>query len=279
VLRADGTARLFLDPAKVTEELPAWLGNQVTLEGPGRAAGRAGEPEGRQGAGRPGPSSAWWFEQLEANGASPVRGMDPCTLPRACKNPVEVEGARRAHARDGVVLSRFLHWLATEAQETLPDELEIAAKLESLREATGALKDLSFDSIVGAGPNGAIVHYRATRRTGRRIARGELLLVDSGAQYLEGTTDVTRTVAIGDPSAEMRERFTLVLKGHIALARVRFPAGTSGHQLDALARAPMWRRGLDYDHGTGHGWAPTSACTRGRSGSPRRPTRWRSATA
>jgi Xaa-Pro aminopeptidase len=179
--------------------------------------------------------------------------MDPCTLPRACKNAVEVEGARRAHARDGAVLTSFLHWLAVEAQESLPDELEIAAKLETLREGTGALKDLSFDSIVGAGPNGAIVHYRATRRTARRIAKGELLLVDSGAQYLDGTTDVTRTVAIGDPTDEMRERFTLVLKGHIALSRVRFPAGTTGHQLDALARRPLWERGLDYDHGTGHG--------------------------
>jgi Xaa-Pro aminopeptidase len=253
VLRADGTARVFIDPAKVTEDLPAWLGNQVTLESPDVLPEALAGLKGAKVLVDPAQSSAWWFEQLEVNGATPVRGMDPCTLPRACKNAVEVEGARRAHARDGVVLSRFLHWLATEAQEILPDELEIAAKLESLREATGALKDLSFDSIVGAGPNGAIVHYRATRRTTRRIAHGELLLVDSGAQYLDGTTDVTRTVAVGEPSEEMRQRFTLVLKGHIALARVRFPAGTSGHQLDALARAALWQRGLDYDHGTGHG--------------------------
>jgi Xaa-Pro aminopeptidase len=131
--------------------------------------------------------------------------------------------------------------------------MEVAGRLEAFREATGALKDLSFDTIAGAGPNGAIVHYRPTVRTNRRTAQGELLLVDSGAQYEDGTTDITRTVAIGEPSPEMRERFTLVLKGHIALSRVRFSAGTTGHQLDALARAPLWSAGLDYDHGTGHG--------------------------
>jgi Xaa-Pro aminopeptidase len=166
---------------------------------------------------------------------------------------VEVAGARTAHQRDAVPVCRFLHWLATEAQESLPDEITVAGKLEAFREATGALKDLSFDSIIGAGPNGAIVHYRATHKTNRRTGPGELLLVDSGAQYLEGTTDITRTVAIGEPTAEMRERFTLVLKGHIAISRVRFPAGTTGHAIDAMARRPLWERGLDYDHGTGHG--------------------------
>jgi Xaa-Pro aminopeptidase len=166
---------------------------------------------------------------------------------------VEIEGARRAHVRDGAALSSFLHWVGTQAQEALPDELAIVAKLEAFREATGALKDLSFDTIAGAGPNGAIVHYRPTTRTSRRVEPGSLLLVDSGAQYLDGTTDVTRTVAIGEPSAEMAERFTLVLRGHLALARVRFAGGTTGSALDALARAPLWSAGLDYDHGTGHG--------------------------
>jgi Xaa-Pro aminopeptidase len=253
VLRADGTARLFLDPAKVTEELPAWLGNQVTLETPDAIASALADLRGAPVLVDPAQSSAWWFEQLEANGARVVRGADPCALPRACKNAVEIEGSRRAHVRDGAAVCRFLHWLATEAQTTFPDEIEVAGKLEGFREATGALKDLSFDSIVGAGPNGAIVHYRATHKTNRKTGPGELLLVDSGAQYLEGTTDITRTVAMGEPTAEMRERFTLVLKGHIALSQVRFPAGTTGHALDALARAPLWRRGLDYDHGTGHG--------------------------
>jgi Xaa-Pro aminopeptidase len=155
--------------------------------------------------------------------------------------------------RDGAALTRFLHWIGTEAQRTLPDEVEIVGKLEGFREATGALKDLSFDTIAGAGANGAIVHYRPTHRLNRRVEPGSLLLVDSGAQYLDGTTDVTRTVAIGEPSREMMERFTLVLKGHLALARVRFPTGTTGSALDTLARAPLWSAGFDYDHGTGHG--------------------------
>ena len=141
----------------------------------------------------------------------------------------------------------------TEAQESLPDETEIVRKLEDFREATGALKDLSFDTIAGAASNGAIVHYRPTERLKKRAEKDSLLLVDSGAQYLDGTTDVTRTVAIGEPSAEMKQRFTLVLKGNLALARVRFPAGTTGSALDALARMALWENGLDYDHGTGHG--------------------------
>jgi Xaa-Pro aminopeptidase len=201
----------------------------------------------------PAQSSAWYFDALTQAGATIVRAADPCALPRACKNAVEIEGARRAHIRDGAALTRFLHWVATEAQSSLPDEVTVVRKLESFREATGALKDLSFDTIAGAASNGAIVHYRPTERLNKRAEAGSLLLVDSGGQYLDGTTDVTRTVAIGEPSAEMRERFTLVLKGHLALARVRFPAGTTGSALDALARMALWAHGLDYDHGTGHG--------------------------
>jgi Xaa-Pro aminopeptidase len=253
ILEADGTARLFLDPAKVTPELPAWLGNGVRLETPGDLAAALSDLKDRKVLVDPAQTSAWYFEALKDAGAEPMRGSDPCALPRACKNAVEVEGARRAHVRDGAALSSFLHWVGTQAQEALPDELAIVAKLEAFREATGALKDLSFDTIAGAGPNGAIVHYRPTTRTSRRVEPGSLLLVDSGAQYLDGTTDVTRTVAIGEPSAEMAERFTLVLRGHLALARVRFAGGTTGSALDALARAPLWSAGLDYDHGTGHG--------------------------
>ena len=253
VLNADGTARLFLDPAKVTPDLPAWLGNQVTLEPPSALEGALRDLAGRTVAIDPSESSAWYFEALEAAGAKVVRREDPCVMPRACKNPVEIDGTRRAHARDGVALARFLHWLATEAQQTLPDEIEVVRRLEGFREETGALRDLSFDTIAGAGPNGAIVHYRPTERLNRRTERGTLLLVDSGAQYLDGTTDVTRTVAIGDPTAEMAERFTLVLKGHLHLGRIRFPAGTTGSALDVLARAALWTAGLDYDHGTGHG--------------------------
>jgi Xaa-Pro aminopeptidase len=253
ILEADGRATLFLDPAKVTTDLPAWLGNQVSLERPDALPAALDALAGRRVLVDPAQSSAWYFDRLQRSGATVVRAADPCALPRACKNPVEIEGARRAHRRDGVAVARFLHWLATDAATALPDEAEVVARLESFREATGALLDLSFDTIAGAGPNGAVVHYRPTTKTVRRVEPGQLLLVDSGAQYLDGTTDITRTVAVGEPSAEMRDRFTLVLKGHIALARIRFPRGTSGHQLDALARAPLWMAGLDYDHGTGHG--------------------------
>jgi Xaa-Pro aminopeptidase len=253
ILNKDGTARLFLEPAKVTPELLPWLGNQVTLEGPDALPAALAELKGRKVVVDAAQSSAWYFDELARAGAEVVRAADPCALPRACKNDVEVEGARKAHARDGAALSRFLHWLATEAQDTLPDEEEVVRKLEGFREATGALKDLSFDTIAGAASNGAIVHYRPTERLKKRTEPNSLLLVDSGAQYLDGTTDVTRTVAIGEPTPEMRERFTLVLKGNLALARVRFPAGTTGSQLDALARVPLWEKGLDYDHGTGHG--------------------------
>ncbi len=253
ILRKDGTARLFLDPIKVTADLPAWLGNEVALETPDALPGALAELKGHKVSLDPSQSSAWYFDTLQAEGAEVVRGPDPTALPRACKNAVEVEGSRQAHIRDGAALSRFLHWLATEAQTALPDEITVVGKLEAFREATGALKDLSFDTIAGAGPNGAIVHYHPVERLNRKTESGSLLLVDSGGQYLDGTTDVTRTVAIGEPTGEMRERFTLVLKGHLALGRVRFPVGVTGSALDVLARAALWQYGLDYDHGTGHG--------------------------
>jgi Xaa-Pro aminopeptidase len=253
ILSSDGRARLFLDPVKVSPDLPAWLGNQVSLETPEALPAALADLKGKTVVVDPAQSSAWYFDTLASAGARVIRAADPCALPRACKNAVEIEGSRQAHIRDGAALARFLHWTATTAQETLPDEIEVVTTLEGFREATGALKDLSFDTIAGAASNGAIVHYRPTERLNKRTERGSLLLVDSGAQYLDGTTDVTRTVAIGEPSAEMRERFTLVLKGHLALSRVRFPAGTTGSALDVLARMPLWMAGLDYDHGTGHG--------------------------
>ncbi|HEX5776084.1 MAG TPA: aminopeptidase P family protein [Caulobacteraceae bacterium] len=253
ILNKDGTARLFLDPVKVSPELQAWLGNEVALQSPDALPAALAELKGKHVVVDPAQSSSWYFDELSRAQAEVVRAMDPCALPRACKNATEIEGARKAHARDGAALSRFLHWLATEAQETLPDEAQIVAKLEAFREGTGALKDLSFDTIAGAGSNGAIVHYRPTERLKKRTEPNSLLLVDSGAQYLDGTTDVTRTVAIGEPTAEMRDRFTRVLKGNLALARARFPAGTTGSGLDALARVALWEGGFDYDHGTGHG--------------------------
>lgn len=253
IVETDGRARLFLDPAKVTNELPGWLGDAVQLEAPDALASALEALSGRRVLIDPAQSSAWYFDRLETAGAAIVRAMDPCTLPRATKNAVEIEGSRQAHIRDGAALARFLHWVDTVAQVQLPDERAVVEALERFREETGALKDLSFDTIAGVGPNAALPHYRPVTRTIRRMERGSLLLVDGGGQYLDGTTDVTRTMAIGEPSQDQRRMFTLVLKGHIAMATVRFPAGTTGHQLDALARLPMWMAGLDYDHGTGHG--------------------------
>ena len=253
ILNRDGSARLFLEPAKVTPELPAWLGNGVSLETPADLPGALAALKGKVVLVDPAQSPAFYFDALEAAGARVLRGEDPCALPRACKNPVEIAGSRSAHVRDGVALTRFLHWVATEAQALLPDEIEVASRLEAFREEVEGLSDLSFDTIAAAQGNAALPHYHPTEKTNTRTAPGTLLLVDSGGQYPDGTTDVTRTLAIGTPSREMCERFTLVLKGHLALAALRFPAGTSGSAVDAFARAALWSRGLDYDHGTGHG--------------------------
>ncbi|HEY0568340.1 MAG TPA: aminopeptidase P family protein [Xanthobacteraceae bacterium] len=190
---------------------------------------------------------------ITTSGGKPVRGLDPIAAIKAVKNATEIAGARTAQQRDGVAITRFLAWFDREAPSGRLTEIDAVAALESFRRDTGALKDVSFPTIAGAGPNGAIVHYRVTRDSNRRIAPGDLFLIDSGAQYLDGTTDITRTLAVGAANAEMRERFTLVLKGHIAIARAVFPAGTSGSQLDPLARQYLWSAGLDFDHGTGHG--------------------------
>jgi Xaa-Pro aminopeptidase len=190
---------------------------------------------------------------LSDNNAKPVRGSDPIALMKAVKNRAEIAGMRAAHKRDGAALVRFLAWLAREAPDGKLTEIDAVKALETFRRETGKLKDVSFPTIAGSGPNGAIVHYRVTQATNRRIGMNELFLVDSGAQYEDGTTDVTRTVAIGKPTPEMRDRFTRVLKGHIAIATAVFPENTSGAQLDPLARTALWQAGLDYDHGTGHG--------------------------
>ena len=186
-------------------------------------------------------------------GGKAVRGNDPTALLKACKNATEIEGTRNAHRRDAVALARFLAWIDREAPTGSLTEIDTVEALETFRRETGALKDVSFPTIAGTGPNGAIVHYRVTRKTNRRIATGDLLLIDSGAQYQDGTTDVTRTIAIGTPTAEMRDRFTRVLRGHIAIARAIFPDGATGAQLDTLARQYLWAAGIDFEHGTGHG--------------------------
>jgi len=187
------------------------------------------------------------------SGGKILRGADPIALMKAVKNAVEIDGARAAHRRDGAAMAKFLAWFDREAPSGKLTEIDAVAALETFRRETGALKDVSFPTIAGAGPNGAIVHYRVARASNRRIAPGELFLVDSGAQYEDGTTDITRTIAVGTPSEEMREHFTRVLKGHIALARALFPDGTTGAQLDSFARQYLWAAGLDFDHGTGHG--------------------------
>jgi len=251
ILRKDGSADLFLDPAKITPGLAKWLDADVALHDPSDLQGALAKLSNQIVSIDPAQSSAWYFSQLETAGARIYRMPDPTALPRAIKNAVEIAGARAAHSRDGAALTNFLHWIVN--QNGPIEELAAVAQLEAFREATGVLKDLSFDTIAGAGPNGAVVHYHPTIKTSRAAQDGDLLLVDSGGQYLDGTTDVTRTVSIGTPSEEMRQRFTLVLKGHLALARVRFPVGITGSLLDALARGPLWAQGLDYDHGTGHG--------------------------
>ena len=248
-----GKPELFVDAKKISREANAQLDNVVKVSPPAALAARvkalkSGGKRVRLDFDR----SSWWFTR--ALGKAAVKGGDPCVPLKAIKNATEIKGARTAHVRDGAAVVRFLYWLdqAIAAGQTI-DEIAAVKALEDQRAGSQALKEISFDTISGSGPNGAIVHYRVTDATNRQLQRGELFLLDSGAQYLEGTTDITRTIAIGTPSAEMRERFTLVLKGHIAIATARFPKSTRGLDLDPLARRALWLHGLDYDHGTGHG--------------------------
>ena len=255
ILRDDATVTLFIDRRKLAPGLDRHLGNAVTVAAPrefGPALDALAKAGGRVQA-DPASAAAWIFDRLEAAGAKIHRAADPCILPKACKNPVEIDGTRAAHRRDGAALTRFLCWLDAAAARGGLSEIAASDRLEAFRREGRHFRDLSFPTISGAGSNGAIVHYRATLESEKRLEPGSLYLLDSGAQYLDGTTDVTRTVAIGTPSAEMRDRFTRVLKGHIALALARFPKGTTGTQLDAFARRGLWQAGLDYDHGTGHG--------------------------
>lgn len=254
VARADGGADLFIAPDKVTDALRAHLGNRVAIRDRAEFADAlASDYAGRRVAVDPERAVAAIFDRLEAGGAVIDAVREPVVLAKAIKNPVEIAGHDTAQLRDNAALTRFLHWIANEGEKGTQTELSAAARLRAFREDTGCLVDLSFDTISGAGPNGAIVHYRVEEKTDRRIEPSMLYLVDSGGQYRDGTTDITRTIAIGTPDAEMRERFTLVLKGHIAIARALFPAGTRGSQLDVLARRALWERGFDYAHGTGHG--------------------------
>ena len=249
----DGTADLFVASEKIGDDVRAHLGNGVRVHERRDFEPALAALAGKNVAVDPERSVAAIFEALESAGAHILAKRDPAVLPKAIKNEVEIAGHRAAQARDGAALSRFLHWLSLEAPKGGVDELSAAAKLQGLRQQGGDLRDLSFDTISGAGPNGAIVHYRVSEATNRPLEMDSIYLVDSGGQYPDGTTDVTRTVAIGTPTPEMKDRFTRVLKGHIAVASAVFPEGTRGSQLDSFARQYLWSAGLDYAHGTGHG--------------------------
>lgn len=255
IMYNDGRVDWFVDPDKPADGLGQFLGTDVVRAAPS-AFGSALDQLGKAGAtvGLNGDSEPdWVVERLRGAGAVVEFGADPCALPKAIKTDVEVDGTRNAHHRDGIAMVRILHWLDSIVETQDVTELEVADKLETFRRAGQDFRGLSFPTIAGAGPNGAIVHYRATEQSARVLERGSLLLLDSGGQYLDGTTDVTRTIAIGTPTSEMCENFTRVLKGHIAVATARFPVGTTGSQIDPFARKPLWDAGLDYDHGTGHG--------------------------
>lgn len=255
VVHNDGRAEVFIDPDRASETVHANLGPSVTLAPPERFADALADL-GARGArvllDRATVSSKIAAE-LERAGASLVFGTEPCQRPKACKTPAELDGVRRAHVRDGAALATFLAWLDETAPRGDVTELSAAERLDALRAEHDLFRGPSFPTISGSGPNGAIVHYRVTPDSDRPLKSGDLYLVDSGGQYPDGTTDVTRTVAIGTPSADMRDRFTRVLKGHIAITTQVFPKGTRGTELDVLARRALWQAGLDYDHGTGHG--------------------------
>ncbi|MDA7947628.1 MAG: aminopeptidase P family protein [Hyphomicrobiaceae bacterium] len=255
IVPAKGLVDLFIDPGKISPTVRKHLKADARVLDAGQLP-RALETLGKADARvllDPDQASQWIADQLVDAGAALVHKADPCLAPKAKKNPVEIAGARTAHKRDGVAVCRFLAWLDANAPAGKLDEIAAAKKLEAFRAQTGELKDISFDTISGAGANGAIVHYRVSKATNAKLKPGSLYLVDSGAQFLDGTTDITRTIAVGEPAADMRRHFTLVLRGHIAIAVARFPKGTRGADLDPLAREPLWKAGMDFDHGTGHG--------------------------
>ncbi len=252
---ADGTADLFIAEEKVTPDLRAHLGNAVRVAPREAFVPALQSLAGKKVAADPERAVQGIFVALQDAGAEVIEQRDPTVLPKAQKNGAEQAGHRAAQARDGAAMVRFLHWLSVEAPKGHIDEIAAAEQVHQFRRECGDLRDLSFDTISGSGPNGAIVHYRVSEETNRRLEPGSVYLVDSGGQYPDGTTDLTRTVWIGpdEPPAELRDRFTRVLKGMAALSRAVFPKGTIGSQLDVLARQFLWQAGLEYQHGTGHG--------------------------
>jgi len=274
IVHADGRAELFLNPLKLTDELRAALGDAPALR-PSEELADALQTLGEQGAGvwiDPESSPAAIADLLTGAGATLVERRDPVLLPKSKKNPVEIAGMREAHRVDAVAVARFLAWVDAEAPKGELTEIDLVEQLEATRRRANSFLDTSFDTIAGAGPNGAIVHYRVTRSSNRRIAPGELVLVDSGGHYRQGTTDITRTVATGPATDTQRDAFTRVLKGMICLTTIRFPAGTSGQELDPLARQYLWRAGMDYGHGTGHGVGAYLSVHEGPCSISRRPS-------
>ncbi len=269
LLWADGAVDLFIAPEKLSEPVRAHLGDGVRLHPPeGFAAALAGLTGRVQVDRATAPLAV--SQQLTAAGAEVVWGRDPCLLPKARKNAAEVAGMEAAHLRDGAAMVEFLAWLDAETPKGGMTEIGAVRALEGFRRATNALKDISFETICGSGPNGAIIHYRVSTATDRPFRDGEIVVIDSGGQYIDGTTDITRTVAIGAPGAEERDCFTRVLQGMIAVSRLRWPKGLAGAHLDAVARMPLWLAHQDYDHGTGHGVGAYLSVHEGPAGLSRR---------
>ena len=252
ILQDDARVSLFADPAKFDAATLAHLGPEVTLAPPGAFLPALDALTGPVRLDRSSAPLAL-RQRLEAAAIPIAWGDDPCRLPKACKTDAEIAATREAHLRDGAAMVEFLCWLDIEAPKGKLTEIDVVRALEGFRRATNALHDISFDTICGSGPHGAIIHYRVTENTNRRLGADELLLVDSGGQYVDGTTDITRTIALGDPGDQARAAFTRVLQGMIAISRARFPKGLAGRDLDPLARSALWLAGQDYDHGTGHG--------------------------
>ena len=250
LINNEGAVQLFIDPKRCSAEVSAHLGNQVEVCDPSTLEQRLLGLGTRNVLCDPASVPVWFTQTLTKAGAKIIEGQELCLLPKAMKNAVELQGIRNAHIRDGVAIVKLLCWLDNNQSVS---EMEVSDKLRSFRALSPMFVEPSFTTIAGSGPNGAIVHYRVTEQSNRQLQPSELFLLDSGGQYPDGTTDITRTIPIGTPGAEHKDRFTRVLKGHIAIATARFPEGTSGSQLDILARQYLWQAGLDYDHGTGHG--------------------------
>lgn len=265
IIHADGRVDLYVDPEKCADDVIAHLGDGVDIHPDDQFAAGLRRLTGEVGVDRVTAPVA--VSDLLQN---PIWGKDPCILPKASKNETEIEGTRAAHLRDGAAMANFLCWLDQEAPNGTLTEISVAQQLERFRANTNVLRDVSFDTISGTGPNGAIVHYRVTDKTDRAVTPGDILLVDSGGQYQDGTTDITRTIATGAIDPDIARHFTLVLQGMIAVSRLQFPKGIAGQHIDTLARAALWQAGLDYDHGTGHGVGSYLGVHEGPAGISRR---------